>query len=153
MLKVKMKGNTIMKALRYLLMAIATLGVLSVSAQTHQYVTTHYSSHEQTISAGVHVNPQMPTATMGYMHSDYMTTGSTLPQAAIDGVTTTEEQESPSRHGHIRRVGDDDEFEDEGDPTKPADPFPIGDAAIPLALLACAYLIIRVRRAKGGRTA
>ena len=137
-----------MKALRYLLMAIAILGVLSVNAQTHQYGATHYSSHEQAIYT-VQVNPQMPMATMGYTHSDYMTSGSTLPQAAIDGVTTTDGQESSGgRNGHIRRGLDGDD-----DINKPGQPFPIGDAAIPLALLACAYLIIRVRRAKGGRTA
>ena len=138
-----------MKALRYLLMAIAILGVLSVNAQTHQYGTIHYSNHEQAIYTGVQVNPQMPTATMGYTNSDYMTSGSTLPQAAVDGVTTTEEQESSGgRNGHIRRGLDGDD-----DINKPGQPFPIGDAAIPLALLACAYLIIRVRRAKGDRTA
>ena len=140
------------KTLRYLLMAIAILGVLSVSAQTHQYGATHYSNHEQAIYTGVQVNPQMPTATMGYTNSDYMTSGSTLPQAAVTGVTTADGQESSGgRNGHIRRGAD-------GDDTPPENPHgpmedPIGDAAIPLALLACAYLIIRVRRAKGGRTA
>ena len=130
-----------MKALRYLLMAIAILGVLSVSAQTHQYGATHYSLHEQ-VAYTVQVNPQMPTASMGYMHSDYMTTGSTLPQAAIDGVTTTEEQESSGRHGNIRKWGG------SGEPGDWEEPYadPIGDAAIPLALLALAYLILRVVR-------
>lgn len=136
------------KTLRYLLMTIAILGVLSVNAQTHQYGATHYSSHEQMVYTGVHVNPQMPTATMDW-HSDYMTTGSTLPQAALEGVVTTEEQPTTGHHGHIRRGLDDDD----DDINKPGQPFPIGDAAIPLALLALAYLIIRVRRAKGGRTA
>ena len=147
------KENTIMeKTLRYLLMTIAILGVLSVSAQTHQYGATHYSNHEQAIYTGVQVNPQMPTATMGYVHSDYMTTGSTLPQAAIDGVTTTEEQETSGRHGNIRKWGEGGGSGEPGDWEEPyADP--IGNAAIPLALLACAYLIIRVRRAKGDRTA
>ena len=139
------------KTLRYLLMAIAILGVLSVSAQTHQYGATHYSNHEQAIYTGVQVNPQMPTATMGYTNSDYMTSGSTLPQAAVTGTSTTYDDGGTGKHGHIRRGAD------EGD-TPPDDPHgpnedPIGDAAIPLALLAGAYLIIRVRRAKGDRTA
>ena len=131
-----------MKALRYLLITVTVLSVLSLSAQTRQYATTH--SQEQTTYT-VQVNPQMPVATMDYRHSDHMTSGSTLPQAAVDGVTTTEDQESSSHHGAIRkgRPGDwDDPYDD-----------PIGDAALPLALLACAYLIIRVRRAKGDRTA
>ena len=142
----KMKGNTIMKALRYLLMAIAILGVLSAKAQTHQYGATHYSSHEQATYTGVQVNPQMPTATMGYTHSDYMTTGSTLPQAAVEGTTTTYDESnggSNSNKGAIRKGRP-------GDWTNPYDD-PIGDAAIPLALLALAYLIMRVMRSRKRR--
>ena len=137
------------KTLRYLLMAIAVLGVLSVSAQTHQYGATHYSSHEQTVYTGVHVNPQMPAATMDYRHSDYMMSGSTLPQAAIDGPTTTYDEGNNSSHkGHIRRGLDDDD-DDIPIPDDNVDPdgTPIGDAGWPLMLLACAYLIIRARRA------
>ena len=129
------------KTLRYLLMAATVLSVLSLSAQTHQYVTTHYSGHEQTISTGVLVNPQMPTATMGYTHSDYMVSGSNLPQAAVEGTTTTYDKENgsgPQKAG-LRKDGR------PGDWTNPYDD-PIGDAAIPLALLACAYLILRVVR-------
>ena len=148
------KELEIMKTLRYLLMAIAMLGVLSVNAQTHQYGATHYSGHEQAIYTGVQVNPQMPTATMGYANSDYMTTGSTLPQAAVTGVTTAEGQASSGRNGHIRTGlgGGGESGEPGGDRPEPwADP--IGDGLIALMLLACAYLIIRVRRAKGDRTA
>ena len=142
------------KTLRYLLMTIAILGVLSVKAQTHQYGATHYSNHEQAIYTGVQVNPQMPTATMGYTNSDYMTSGSTLPQAAVTGVTTADGQESSGRNGHIRRgLGDGDDDVTIPDDNANPDATPIGDAAIPLMLLTCAYLIIRVRRAKGDRTA
>ena len=130
------------KTLRYLLMAIAILGVLSVNAQTRQYSATHYLSHEQAIYTGVQVNPQMPTATMGYTSSEFMTSGSTLPQAAVDGVTTTEEQESSGRPGHIRKWGGSGEPGDWDEPW--ADP--IGDAAIPLALLALAYMCVRAFR-------
>ena len=142
------------KTLRYLLMAIAILGVLSVNAQTHQYSATHTTSHEQAAYTGVHVNPQMPTATMGYTHSEYMTSGSHLPQAAVEGTTTTYDQGSNGpRKGGPRRAAD--EGDDDAPPSDPHGPMedPIGDAAWPLALLACAYLIIRVRRAKGDRTA
>ena len=105
----RMNELTIMKALRYLLITVTVLSVLSLSAQTHQYTATH--SHEQAAYT-VQVNPQMPAATMDYRHSDYMTSGSTLPQAAIDGPTTTYDEGNNSPHkGHIRRVGDDDGFE------------------------------------------
>ena len=135
------------KTLRYLLMTMAILGVLSVSAQTHQYVTTHYSGHEQATYT-VQVNPQMPTATMGYTHSDYMTSGSNLPQSAVTGTSTTYDEGSGPRKGGPRRAAD----EGEGD-TPPDDPHgpmedPIGDAAIPLALLACAYVCVRAFRRK-----
>lgn len=140
-----LKEDTIMKkTLRYLLMTIAILGVLSVNAQTHQYVTTHYSGHEQATYT-VQVNPQMPTATMGYTHSDYMTSGSTLPQAAVDGATTTYDEDNgsgPRKGGPRKGLGGG------GGPGDRPEPYedPIGDAAIPLALLALAYLIVRVMR-------
>lgn len=146
------------KTLRYLMIVFATLGVLSVNAQTHQYGATHSANHEQAAYTGVHVNPQMPTATMGYTHSEYMTSGSTLPQAAVEGTTTTYDQgnNGPRKGGPRRATLGDDDWEDDT-PHDDEEPWstPIGDAAIPLALLACAYLIIRVvrRRAKGGRTA
>ena len=132
------------KTLRYLLMTIAILGVLSVNAQTHQYGVTHSASHKQEAFTSVQVNPQMPSATMDW-HSDYMTTGSHLPQAAVEGTTTTYDEGGTGKHGHIRRVGDDG-FEEEEDPDNPGEPNPIGDAAWPLMLLALAYLIIRVER-------
>lgn len=130
-----------MKALRYLLIAIAILGVLSVNAQTHQYSATH----EQAAFTSVQVNPQMPSATMDW-HSDYMTTGSHLPQAAVEGTTTTYDEGGTGKHGHIRRAVD-----PEDDDTPPSDPHgpnedPIGDAAIPLALLACTYVLARAFR-------
>ena len=129
------------KTLRYLLMTMAILGVLSVNAQTHQYVTTHYSGHEQAIYTGVQVNPQMPTATMGYTHSDYMTTGSTLPQAAVEGTTTTYDEGGTGK-GHIRKAGGGQTGEG---PDDREDPYgdPIGDAAIPLVLCALAYVVLR----------
>ena len=144
-----------MKALRYLLIAVTVLSVLSLSAQTRQYATTH--SQEHAVYSGAYVNPQMPAATMDYRHSDYMKSGSTLPQAAVDGPTTTYDEENSSPHkGHMRRVGDDDGFENEGDPDNPGEPFPIGDAGWPLLALAAAYAVLRVYRRKrvnGGRTA
>lgn len=122
-----------MKALRYLLIAVTVLSVLSLSAQTRQYTATH--SQEQTTYT-VQVNPQMPAATMDNRHSDHMTSGSTLPQAAVEGVITTYD-EGYKHHGHIRRAAD-------GGDTPPSDPHgpnedPIGDAALPLMLLALVY--------------
>ena len=131
-----------MKALRYLLIAVTVLSVLSLSAQTHQYVTTQ--SHEQAAFTGAYINPQMPAATMDYRHSDYMKSGSLLPQAAVEGTTTTYDEENSSPHkGHIRRGLDGD-----NDINKPGQPFPIGDAAWTLLALAAAYAVLRVYRRK-----
>ena len=137
-----------MKALRYLLIAVTVLSVLSLSAQTHQYGVAHKASQEQT-AYSVQVNPQMPAATIDYRHSDYMTSGSNLPQAAVDGPTTTYDEGNNSPHkGHMRRVGDDDGFENEDDPDNPGEPFPIGDAGWTLLALAAAYAVLRVYRRK-----
>ena len=132
------KELEIMKALRYLLIAVTVLSVLSLSAQTRQYATTQ--SHEQAAFTGAYVNPQMPAATMDYRHSDYMKSGSHLPQAAVEGTTTTYDEENSSPHkGHIRRGLDGDD-----DINKPGQPFPIGDAGWTLLALAAAYVVLRV---------
>ena len=104
-----------MKTLRYLLMVVAMVSVLSVKAQS---------------------TAQLPQAQM-QSTSVMMSSGSSLPQAAVTGVVTTNETQARANIGQPRRrPGDwDDPYKD-----------PIGDAVWPLALLACAYLIIRVVR-------
>ncbi|MBO7457645.1 MAG: hypothetical protein J6T80_00110 [Paludibacteraceae bacterium] len=109
-----------MKTLRYLLIVVALLSILSVSAQ------------------GL---AQQPEATM-HSTSTMVGSGSTLPSAAVTGVSTTY---SPAKtpNGPRRAASD----EDEGD-TPPPDPHgpnedPLGDVLWPLMLCACAYLIVR----------
>ena len=71
-----------------------------------------------------------------------MFTGSALPSAAPDGVTTT-------YTGPRRGKKEEDPFggETAGDVTNPLEPgTPIGDAMWPLMVCALAYLIIRVGR-------
>ena len=128
------------KTLRYLLIAVTVLSVLSLSAQTHQYATTH--SHEQAVFNGAYVHPQMPAANMDW-HSEYMTSGSHLPQAAVEGTTTTYDTENSSGTHKTgpRKVRDDD-----SPGTEPGQESPIGGAAWPLALLACAYVLARAFR-------
>ena len=143
------KELEIMKALRYLLIAVTVLSVLSLSAQTRQYATTQ--SHEQVAFTGAYVNPQMPAATMDYRHSDYMKSGSTLPQAAVDGTTTTydEENSSPKHHGNIRRWGS-----GEGEPSDRPEPWedPIGDAGWMLLFCAAVFSgVIAFRRKRQQR--
>ena len=124
-----------MKALRYLLMVVAMVSVLSVKAQS---------------------TAQLPEAQM-QSTSVMMSSGSSLPQAATTGAYVTGStvgSYSPARMqsgrpGSIRRGSSD---EDGGD-TPPSDPQgpnenPIGDAVWPLMVLAGLYLIIRVVRAR-----
>ena len=119
-----------MKTLRYLLMVVAMVSVLSVKAQS----TTQL--------------PQVQMQSTSVMVSS----GSTLPQAATTGAVLTGETpgtySAAGHHGHIRRGIDDDDENDK--PSGWEDPYkdPIGDAVWPLMLLACAYLIIRVVRAR-----
>ena len=131
----RIKEFKIMKALRYLLMVVAMVSVLSVHAQS---------------------TAQLPS-------SDFRSTsimqnsGSMLPQAATTGAVLT--GETPGTYSSVYHPGgprktvvdggDGDGWDDEdGDnPDKKEDePFPIGDAIWPLMVLAGLYLIIRVGR-------
>ena len=120
--------------LRYLLIAVilSTASLLSVANATAQNLAQLPDNEMRSTSV-------LPTS------------GSTLPQAAVEGPTTTYDYGNGPHKAGPRRA------KEEGDtpPVKPDEPNedPIGDAALPLMLLACAYLIIRVRRAKGDRTA
>ena len=116
-----------MKTLRYLLMVMAMVSVLGVYAQG---------------------TAQFPEATM-QSTSTMVGTGSTLPQAAVTGTTVAGETPAayaPAGHaGHIRKIGGGNTG---GGPEDREDPYadPLGDAALPLVLFACAYLIVRVAR-------
>ena len=113
-----------MKALRYLLMVVAMVSVLSIKAQ------------------GTAQLPELQMQSTSVM----MSSGSALPQAATTGAVLTGETPgsySPAKvpPGHIRTgwgEGGSDREEPYTDP--------IGDAVWPLMLLAGLYLIIRVGR-------
>ncbi len=131
----KMKGDTIMKTLRYLLITFAVMMVMSVSAQ----------SLAEPPRADFHSTSSM------------VTSGSTLPQAAQSGAYTTYDYGySPSRVNKpgIRREDldgdgiDDGTTEDEKEPDSPGEPFPIGEGMWALALLAMVYGVLRVYRRK-----
>ena len=120
-----------MKALRYLLIVMSLVSVLSVKAQN---------------------TAQLPQVQM-QSTSVMVGSGSTLPQAATTGAYVTGSTVgtySPAKihPGNVRRDvgGGEGEWEDEDDPDNPGEPNPIGDAVWPLMVLACAYLIIRVVR-------
>ena len=119
-----------MKALRYLLMVVAMVSVLSVKAQS---------------------TAQLPEVQM-QSTSVMVGSGSALPQAATTGTVLTGETpgtySAAGHHGHIRRgIDGDDENEK---PSGWDDPYkdPIGDALWPLLALASAYAVLRVYRRK-----
>ena len=110
-----------MKTLRYLLIAVAILSMISVRAQEN---TTEWG--------------RLPEAQM-QSTSVMQGSGSTLPSAAMTGVSTTY---SPAKASNGPRRARD---EDEGD-TPPSDPHgpnedPLGDAMLPLALLALVFVV------------
>ena len=119
-----------MKALRYLLMVVAMVSVLSVKAQG---------------------TAQLPEVQM-QSTSVMVGSGSALPQAATTGAVLTGETpgtySAAGHHGHIRRGIDGDDENDK--PSGWDDPYkdPIGDAVWPLLALASVYALLRVYRRK-----
>ena len=106
-----------MKTLRYLLIMIGLVSVLSVCAQDLAKQPT----------------PEMRST------SAMVSSGSALPQAAVTGTRTTYDTQ-PGRTGNARKTVGGDGFEDDPDPDAPSEPFPIGDGLWPLLVLALGYI-------------
>ena len=138
-----------MKALRYLLIVMAVLSVVSVQAAT---LGAPYQPQTRGIRYTSY-HSQMPTVAMNSTAaSKMMSSGSSLPMAAVSGVSitgATPESSSPvTKHpGHIRRTDDNgDGWEDENEPDRPGEMYPLGDVLWPLMLMAVGYIIYRIRR-------
>jgi hypothetical protein len=120
----------IMKALRYLLIVamISMASVLSAANAAAQNLATR---------------PEMQMQSTSVMQGS----GSTLPNAAVDGPYTTYDRYTPEGSSKGPRRA---KKEDDGRPGDWTDPYkdPLGDAMIPLALLAVAYALARVYRRK-----
>ena len=128
-----------MKTMRYILNLIAVLSVLSVSAATFG---TPYQAHKRRPVYIFQVGTPMPTATMSTLDAPMMHTGSALPMAAVTGTTTSYNQTPSTIAGPNRAKRGIDEGDVEDKPGGWEDPYkdPLGDAAIPLALLALGYM-------------
>jgi len=140
-----------MKALRYLLIVMAVLSVVSVQAAT---LGTPYQPQTRGIRYTTY-HSQMPTVAMNSTAaSKMMSSGSSLPMAAVSGVYVTgatPESSSPvTKHpGHVRREdGNGDGWEDEEEPDKPGEMYPLGDVLWPLMLMAMAYVVYLTSRKK-----
>ena len=130
------KDLEIMKALRFLLIAIVMLSFLSASAQ------------------GLAQRPQTEFRSTSVM----VGTGSSLPQAAQTGAVVTGSTPgtySPATPGHVRRAKQDDDLFDDDDISGTDNPLepgtPIGDGLWALMLLAGAFAfgrgVLRRKRA------
>ena len=120
-----------MKNVRFLLIIIAMVSFLSAHAQ------------------GL---AQRPEIKMQSTSAGLVCSGSTLPSAAIHGTyvtgTTIGTYSSTNASGprHAKKEGEEDPFGGQtiGGTTNPMEPAtPLGDAALPLILLACVYICAR----------
>ena len=127
-----MKELKIMKALRYLLIVMGLMSVLSISAQA---LAQEPQAQMQSTSIMAGSGSQLPSAAV---QGTYVT-GATI------GTYSPANASGPHRAKKEDNDWEDDEWGDTGDPWA----TPIGDVMWPLMLLACAYcafLIIRTRK-------
>lgn len=134
-----------MKTLRYLLIVIGVLSVVSVAAATFG---TTYQPQRRGIQYSQHY-AEMPTLTMSSTGSVMMKSGSALPMAAVSGTTTAEDYAPSGPRRAKRDVGDGEATEGDEDPDNPGEPAPIGDVLWPLMLMALAFCgVVYLRRKK-----
>lgn len=135
-----------MKALRYLLSMMAMVSVLSAGAQTPAYGKPYRRHHQGMQYCLVEQTTSLPRAAIGSTGSEWIHSSSSLPIAALSGVVTTYDNPAypPSRPRRVIGEGDEEETPQSGwvDPMKD----PIGDAVVPLLLLAAGYMVIRRKR-------
>lgn len=141
-----------MKTLRYLLIVIGVLSVVSVAAATFG---TPYQPQKRGIQYTKHY-AKMPTLAMGSTGSVMMKSGSALPMAATSGTTTADENApsgprrakkgdpDPSNPFYNETTGENETIGGTGNPNEPA--TPLGDAILPLLLLALGYMVYRRRK-------
>ncbi len=141
-----MKELRNMKTLRYLLIVIGVLSVVSVAAATFG---TTYQPQRRGIQYSQHY-AEMPTLTMSSTGSVMMKSGSALPMAAVSGITTADDYAPSGPRRAKRDVGDGGTTEDgDEDPDNPGEPMPIGDVLWPLMLMALAFCgVVYLRRKK-----
>ncbi len=118
-----------MKTLRYLLIVIAMVSFLGAHAQG---LAQRPEIKMQSTSRMVYSGSTLPSAAVHGTYVTGTTIGTYIPANAMNG---------PAR---AKMVGEDEGWEEgDSDPDNPGNPFPLGDAALPLALLALAYVCVR----------
>ena len=141
-----MKELRNMKTLRYLLIVIGVLSVVSVAAATFG---TTYQPQRRGIQYSQHY-AEMPTLTMSSTGSVMMKSGSALPIAAVSGITTADDYAPSGPRRAKRDVGGGGTTEnDDPDPENPGEPMPLGDVLWPLMVMALAFCgVVYLRRKK-----
>lgn len=140
-----MKELRNMKTLRYLLIVIGVLSVVSVAAATFG---TTYQPQRRGIQYSQHY-AEMPTLTMSSTGSVMMKSGSALPMAAVSGITTADDYAPSGPRRAKRNVGDGGTTEGDEDPDNPGEPMPLGDVLWPLMVMALAFCgVVYLRRKK-----
>ena len=141
-----MKELRHMKTLRYLLIVIGVLSVVSVAAATFG---TTYQPQRRGIQYSQHY-AEMPTLTMSSTGSVMMKSGSALPMAAVTGTTSADDYAPSGPRRAKRDVGGGGTTEDDDpDPDNPGEPMPLGDVLWPLMVMAMLFAgVIYTRRKK-----
>lgn len=126
-----------MKAMRYILSLIAILSVVNLCAATYG---TPYQPQNHRQAYITQTGTPAPSIPMSTLNAPMMKSGSALPMAAVTGTKTANDY-APAGPNRAKKG------EEEGD-TPPSDPQgpmedPLGDAALPLFLLACVYVCAR----------
>ena len=138
-----------MQQIKYILIAIGVLSVVSVMAATFgkpYQPQRRGAQYAQTYS-------EMPTLSMSTLNAAMMSSGSALPMAAVTGTTSADDYAPLSGPRRAKKeVGGGEDTEDEEENTHIGEPSPIGDAVLPLMLFACAYFIWRATRKRRVKT-
>ena len=144
-----------MKYILLIICVVCASTMMAVDYRLHQSSSFKSTSSTQFYSgSGVGVtlaSTKVATVPTVEFHSTSAmpSTSSSLSQAAVSGVITTDESDNSTITGP-RRIGGGNSGGGDG-PTNPDDPWktPIGDAVLPLLLLAAGYVffIARKRRA------
>lgn len=127
-----------MKALRYLLIAMSFVGVLSVYAQSTAQLPEVYM---QSTSGMVYSGSQLPSAAAQGTYVTGTTIGTYNP-ANVNGPHRAKKEDNPG--GGFNPGGGEPGPGDNSEPWED----PLGDALWPLLALAAAYAVLRVYRRK-----
>lgn len=135
-----MKELKIMKALRYLLIVMGLMSVLSISAQA---LAQQPEVYMQSTSGMVYSGSQLPSAAAQGTYVTGTTIGTYNP-ANVNGPHRAKKEDNPG--GGFNPGGGEP---GPGDNTEPWED-PLGDVMLPMMLLALSYMAVRTARKRKG---